>query len=412
MMFFAVAFVLHIEIYLRSNTRKISQLCWLPWRGERPGTPDSIVTPNNAACGRVFLRPFFTTKIFSRILGCFKFRHGISCVNQKDVENGVDKMDHSKLHLDELKGLKLLRKRIDEANIPSSKLDESINLATWNIRHWGQKRRKKCSLHYIAEILHQFDLISVVELRRNVTELKYVLDLLGDYWDVVFSDYIPDSGGNKERIAYIFDSRAVQFTGMAAETDGPRKKNRNTGVYEPVFSWWRKPYMASFKAGSFDFVALSVHLQWGTIAGRTRELEELAKWVKSFLKDEYRVDRDVILMGDFNIDSFESDLYKAISQYGLRAPDAIVQSSFGSNLAANKRYDQILHHPAQTGSVFTDHGGVLDFYKNSYKSIPPYKDLSKTEFTYELSDHLPLWVQLKTDIADEELDQLIAKRTR
>ena len=321
-------------------------------------------------------------------------------------------MDHSKLNADELKGLKLLRSRIKSANIPSSKLDETFNIATWNIRHWGQKKRKKCSLHYIAEILNRFDLISVVELRRDVTELKYVLDLLGKYWDVVFSDYIPDRGGNKERIAYVFDTRAVQFTGMAAETDGPRKKNRTTGVYEPKFSWWRKPYMASFKAGSFDFVALSVHMQWGTEAGRKKELEELAKWVKTFIKDEYRVDRDIILMGDFNIDSFNSELYRAISKYGLRAPDAIIQSEFGSNLAKKKRYDQILHHPVQTGSVFTDHGGVVDYYKGNHKLLLPYKHLTKTKFTYELSDHLPLWVQLSIDTADEELDQLIAQRNR
>ena len=64
-------------------------------------------------------------------------------------------------------------------------------------------------MHYIAEIFNQFDLISVVELRRNISELKYVLDLLGEYWDVIYSDYIPDKGGNKERIAYVFDSRAV-----------------------------------------------------------------------------------------------------------------------------------------------------------------------------------------------------------
>jgi len=321
-------------------------------------------------------------------------------------------MDHSRLKATELKGLKLLRSRIEAANIPSTRLDETINIATWNIRHWGQKRRKTCSLHYIAEILNQFDLIAVVELRRNITEMKYVLDLLGEYWDVVFSDYITDAGGNKERIAYIFDTRAVQFTGMAAETDGPRKKNKKTGIYEPVFSWWRKPYMASFKAGNFDFVALSVHIQWGTTAGRKKELEQLASWVKKYVKDEHCLDRDVILLGDFNIPSFKSGLYKAISKFGLRAPDALVQSEFGSNLATNKRYDQILHQPSQTGSIFTDRGGVLDFYKNNHKSFLPYKKLTKTKFTYQLSDHLPLWIQLNIDTAEEKLDQLISKRKK
>ena len=319
-------------------------------------------------------------------------------------------MDHSKLNTNELLGLKVIRKRIKTANIPPSKLDESINIATWNIRHWGAKKRKKCSLHYIAEVFNQFDLIAVIELRKNISELKYVLKLLGGYWDVVFSDYTKDRGGNSERIAYIFDTRAIQFTGLAAQTDGPRKKNRQTGVYEPKFSWWREPYMASFKAGKFDFVVLSVHIQWGTLKGREEELRQLAKWVKVYLKDEYRVDRDIILMGDFNIDSYSSNLYKAISKYGLQSPKSLLRSEFGSNLAKNKRYDQILHHPKQTGSVFTNKGGVVDFYNDDHKKILPYKNMDKDSFTYELSDHLPLWVQLNIDTQEEELDQLLSNR--
>jgi hypothetical protein len=36
--------------------------------------------------------------------------------------------------------------------------------------------------------------------------------------------------------------------------------------------------------------------------------------------------------------------------------------------------------------------------------------MSKREFTYELSDHLPLWVQLNIDTEAEQLNQLIAKK--
>ena len=267
------------------------------------------------------------------------------------------------------------------------------------------------SLHCLAEIFYQFDLIAVTELRRNVAELKYVLGLLGPFWKAVFSDYTTDAGGNKERIAFVYDSRAVVFTGLAAETDGPRKKDRATGQYVPTFNWWRKPYLASFRAGHFDFVLLAVHLQWGTHAGRKRELAALAKWVAGFQKDEYRVDRDVIALGDFNIPSYDSDLYTAVSQYGLSAPASILHSKHGSNLMKNKRYDQILHHPTITGSVFSTHGGVVDFYKGDHKRFKPYQALSKKKFTYELSDHLPLWVQLHLDTQDEQLDQLMAKRT-
>ena len=321
-------------------------------------------------------------------------------------------MDHSKLNLDELEGIRFLRKRIKTANIPLSSLDKSLNVSTWNIRHWGQKRRKRFSLHCIAEIFNQFDIIAVTELRRDVSELKYVLNLLGQFWKVVFSDYTTDAGGNKERIAYVYDSRTVKFTGLAAETDGPRKKDKKTGQYVPKFNWWRKPYLASFRSGHFDFVLLAVHLQWGTPDGRMNELSELAKWVKDFQKDEYRVDRDVIVLGDFNIPNYDSDLYLAVSQHGLSAPESILKLRHGSNLRKNKRYDQILHHPKITGSVFSQHGGVVDFYKSNHRKYSPYQDLTKIEFTYELSDHLPLWVQLILDVEDEQLDKLIAERQR
>ena len=42
-----------------------------------------------------------------------------------------------------------------------------------------------------------------------------------------------------------------------------------------MLNWWRKPYIGSFKAGSFDFALLAVHLQWGTKTGRKSEIEEL-----------------------------------------------------------------------------------------------------------------------------------------
>jgi len=64
-------------------------------------------------------------------------------------------------------GLLILTERIAAAKIPPSKLDGTINLATWNLRELGKKPRRKAALFYIAEILSQFDLVGLVELRDN-----------------------------------------------------------------------------------------------------------------------------------------------------------------------------------------------------------------------------------------------------
>ena len=63
-------------------------------------------------------------------------------------------------------------------------------------------------------------------------------------------------------------------------------------------------------------------------------------------------------MGDFNIPGLDDELFRAITSKGLAISDVLRGTEHGSNLAGNKRYDQILHHPRHT-KTFTNVGGVL-----------------------------------------------------
>lgn len=316
-------------------------------------------------------------------------------------------MHHGKITKDIAAGLVELRKRIDAANVPSSKLDETLNIATWNIREFGKRRRKEASIHYIAEIIGQFDLVSVVELRDNLEDLARVLKILGPYWHAVFSDPIPDPAGNDERIGFVYDKRAVTFTGLAAEASPPRAKDPKTNEYVSAISWWRSPYIGSFRAGNFDFLVLSAHIRWGDDEkGRVPELKMLAEWIDARRKEKYVEDKDILVMGDFNIPKRDDALYKAITSKGLEIPNALRGLVFGSNLARDKRYDQILHYPVYAPN-FSNKGGVLDFYCGDHKKLYPSDNLSVEEFTFEMSDHLPLWMQVKTDIDGFKLDQVL-----
>jgi len=323
-------------------------------------------------------------------------------------------MFHGDISPEIARGLKVLRGRIKDANIRPSILDETLNIATWNIREFGRMRRRKrrseAAIHYIAEILSQFDLIAIVEVRDDLTDLERVMEILGPYWRAVFSDFNSDRAGNRERIAYLYDKRVAVFTGLAAEANPPLKKNRVTKEYEPTIVWWRSPFMASFRAGNFDFIMLTVHIRWGkNDASRIPPLEKLAEWVDKRRKEKYVVDKDFIVMGDFNIPEIDDELYRAITSRGLEIPDALRGTDHGSNLARNKRYDQILHYRRHTATS-KGAGGVLDFYRNDWRALFPegeYPDMDDKEFTYQMSDHMPLWVQLDTWIEDEKLDQII-----
>lgn len=315
-------------------------------------------------------------------------------------------MFHGNVSLEIARGLKTLRARIEAAKIPPSKLDETLNIATWNVRELGKKRRSEAAIHYIAEIIGQFDLVGLVELRDNLGDLQRILAVLGPYWDAVYSDTIPDAGGNRERVCYLYDSRACTFNGMAAEASPPRAKRGTEYIADT--SWWRAPYVAAFKAGNYDFLAFTVHVRWGDDdAARQAEIQGLANWLEAKIADKYAEDRDVIVMGDFNIPGRADPMFKALTSKGLQMPAALLKDEFGSNLARDKRYDQIMHY-SPWPDTFTNAGGVLDFYAGDH--APLFADLTKLQFTYQLSDHLPLWIQINTDIDGFVLDQIIQRK--
>ena len=112
-------------------------------------------------------------------------------------------MNHGNVSPEIAQGLLALTARIEAANIPPSKLDETLNIATWNIREFGKKKRRDASIHYIAEILGQFDIVGIVELRNNLEDMQRVLQVLGPYWKLVYNDANPDHGGNLERVGFL-----------------------------------------------------------------------------------------------------------------------------------------------------------------------------------------------------------------
>lgn len=326
-------------------------------------------------------------------------------------------MDHGKIDPDLARRLMELRHRIELHKIPPSMLDESLNVAIWNVRDFGKKRRSKDAIHMIAEILYQFDLVAFIELGEDLTELRRVIDILGPYWSVVYNDAVPGTAGNRERVGFLYDKRMAVFNGFAAEADPKTERPKGKTPdgrrydYQPEFNFWRSPYMASFRAGSFDFVLLATHIRWdaGNEDRRIAELDYLARWVDMRRRMKTVVDKDIIVLGDFNTPSQAADdkFFAALTGHGLRVPDALAKAG-DSNFLGGKRYDHILIDPRET-KTFTDNGGVLRFASPSdFKDLLP-DVATAADFTYQLSDHFPVWAQINTNLDDERLDQIIAQ---
>jgi hypothetical protein len=310
-------------------------------------------------------------------------------------------MRHGEIDLETAEALQLLSTKMAAGNVASSKLDETLIIASWNIREFGKSPRPTKALHLIAEILGQFDLIAIVELRENTAELAEVLRYLGPYWDAVYSDSVDDWGGNWERLGFVYDRRAVQFNGFAGNVNPNRKKVEQEYVYDKSF--WRPPYMASFCAGDFDFIALSAHMRWGdSDAARKAEIGRFRQWLETKTARPNVADTDVIVFGDFNTKG-QAMIDELLGQ-GLKMPEPLQDVS--TNDSQTSHYDHILYLPKYTDfRSFTNDGGVLKAWEGIGQQLFPGK--TDEQITYLLSDHYPIWTKLRTDNDQEKRDQLI-----
>lgn len=112
-----------------------------------------------------------------------------------------------------------LRKSLNQ-HIPERTLRDSLLLATWNIREFDSLaygKRTKDANYFIAEIISHFDLVAVQEVRKDLKGLKKVMGILGNNWDYLITDVTEGQPGNKERMAFLYDTRKVSFGGLASE---------------------------------------------------------------------------------------------------------------------------------------------------------------------------------------------------
>ena len=104
--------------------------------------------------------------------------------------------------------------------------------------------------------------------------------------------------------------------------------------------------------------------------------------------------QDIALVGDFNLPSQRSWVWGEFAPAGFAVPPALADEP-GSDLARGKRYDRFLWK-SRTHDRFTDQAGALDFYRGSHRELFPGRRLTRDAFTFQLSDHLPLWVEVAT----------------
>jgi endonuclease/exonuclease/phosphatase family metal-dependent hydrolase len=309
--------------------------------------------------------------------------------------------------------------------------DDSLLLATWNIRDFdsnkfGHGPRLPESFHYIAEIVSWFDLVAVQEVNRDLAALHKLMSLLGHDWDYLVTDTTEGSGGNEERIAFVFDRRRVRFRNVAGEVVLPKSR---IGIGDDPgngLQFARTPFVVAFQAGWFKFNLCAVHIFFGADSGQKlqRRIDEIRELAAFFSERQDRELEDTILLGDFNIVSPEHRTMEALEAEGFVVPENLKRER--TNLRGDKHYDQIALK-VQEKRLEIGASGVLAFaasvFRESDEDFLAYLDhlpadrrgLDQAEQhayyadqwrTWQMSDHLPMWVQLKVDFTNAYLESL------
>lgn len=315
-----------------------------------------------------------------------------------------------------------LRKSLSE-HIPEKKLSGNLILGTWNIREFGNSKyggRMTESLYYIAEIISRFDLIAIQEVRDNLQDLNSVCRILGADWGIFTSVVTQGASGNKERLSFLYDKRTVSFRNIAGQIILPGTNS------ESQFA--RSPYVIRFQSGWLKFDICTAHIYYGKATKtspeykrRVKEIGELVQFFKSFYVDKNEAN-NIFILGDFNIENTKSDTYKAATSSVFKVPAAILKNKLkGSNMGQDKIYDQILYFNKynditfKNAGIFNYYETVFDKYSNYAGRIEKhYKGITAATFnefkSYQMSDHLPLWVEMNTDHTDSYLEGLKKKQ--
>jgi endonuclease/exonuclease/phosphatase family metal-dependent hydrolase len=316
-----------------------------------------------------------------------------------------------------------LRSRLDR-DIPQKTATDTLLLATWNIREFGDNRRRE-SLYYWAEIISRFDLVAVQEVSANLKGLQDLVSLLNLNWDYFVTDSTDGSAGGGERMAFLYDKSKISFQKMAGEIVLPKDK-----LIDGQLQFARTPCCVAFQAGWFKFVLTTVHVYYGSTSAadrkrREREIDALTSVLSKRAKKE---DTNYILLGDFNIPDVNDNTMRALEKYGFVVPQAIREHP--SDLGKTSHYDQIAFHLKLDDkmTLFSEEAqkaGTFNFAETVYteKDLETYKPYfldkinGKTEKemekyylsswrTFQMSDHLPLWVELKIDFSNQYLERM------
>ena len=313
---------------------------------------------------------------------------------------------------------------------PTTPIDQGnqkyIKIGSFNIAELGNPKREK-DFKAIAQIINGLDLIALQEVQDEggaeaVTHIHTELNAIsGNHYAQPI--VIPNAGKGFpgfEGYAFIYRD-PVQLDNRISKNIDFRYDQKNHDIYGRV------PAFAFFKAGTFDFVVASVHLQWSNIDKRKTEMIDIKQWLIEYANRDSNQERDFIIVGDFNrygnlsntvIEQHQApfDIFVDPNELGkayrlitleflptLNTRFASLDAESTTTADSKDLYDQIIISAGAfkeyntASSRFGEDMGVI-----AYDMQAPWTEKDHEAIKDAVSDHRPIWARFQIDLGDDD----------
>lgn len=315
-----------------------------------------------------------------------------------------------------LEGLRRLRLALND-QIPTRRYEKNVLMANWTLSKFGALKHERLlpeALYFMAQTISAFDLVALQEVSRNLDLLRRLLNILGPDWSYLATDIAPGSMGNNERFAFLYYKPRIEFGNISSNLT----LSSDTQLVRP-------PLMSAFKSAEWTFEVCTSHIIYGggpnNMPKRLAEIDELLTHLKWRSRGH---DKDLFLLGDFQLESRDSRVHKALVTGGVEIPDAILKPA---SAFSDRQYSLIGYLSESRRMPLTkgqSAGGVFRIFDyalrtedcSEYSKTGVYREMTarlaeqrgrrpsdettrQRQFqrwrTTQISDHFPLWVQLE-----------------
>ncbi len=247
-----------------------------------------------------------------------------------------------------------------------------LKMVSWNIQNLGKSKTPQ-SIQFIAEILKPFDVVALQEVvagaggSQAVASIVDALNRKGFAWDYAISD--PTSSntrGGSERYAFLWKKARVKVL------SNPR--------LEPTLaqSIEREPFLMELQSGALKLAIFNFHA-----LPKSKHPETEIKLLKTY-PDIYKK-YALVFCGDFNTPE-SNNVFNPLKKMGYRPAFSGQKTTLRQKCLSDgclaSAYDNFFF---RTDQLHAAKAGVIPFYR----SFPDVKSARK------ISDHLPVFLELK-----------------